>query len=397
MKILIVTERYWPEVGAAPSRLTNMAEGLKNAGNEVDVLTCLPNYPKGRIEEEYSGYVSMCENHNGINLFRYWIYATVSKSPLARVWNMFSFAITMWLFAFKRKRIKEYDRVIIQTPSLVVAASAMIIFKKLYRKCCVLNVSDIWPLTAVDMGAMTKGSWSFKFMSMIEQFLYRSSDAIIAQSQETLDYIETMQANKGLFLYRNLQRYKVHPPKCQKNKPVKIVYAGLLGVAQDILSVVKNMDFANLGAELHLYGGGNQVKEIEEYLNSGIKGVYYHGFVEKARMADELGKYDASIVPLAMRITGAVPSKIFDLIPIGLPILFCGGGEGAVVVKEYEIGFISEPGDYSALSENIKSLAEMSSDEYRRLSENCIGAAKQDFDFDVQMERCVKFLYDLNN
>ena len=51
MKILIVAERYWPEVGAAPSRLANMAEGLKENGCDVEVLTGLPNYPKGKIFE----------------------------------------------------------------------------------------------------------------------------------------------------------------------------------------------------------------------------------------------------------------------------------------------------------------------------------------------------------
>ena len=49
MKILIVTEHYWPEVGAASSRLANMAEGFKREGHEVDVLTTLPNYPEGHI------------------------------------------------------------------------------------------------------------------------------------------------------------------------------------------------------------------------------------------------------------------------------------------------------------------------------------------------------------
>lgn len=392
MKILIVTERYWPEVGAAPSRLTNMAEGLKGCGCEVDVLTCLPNYPKGKIQEGYRGKTSMRENRNGIDIFRYWIYATVSKSPIARVLNMFSFAITMWLFAFKRKRIKDYDMVIIQTPSLVIAASAMLIFKKLYGKCCVLNVSDIWPLTAYDMGAMTKESKSYKFMAMLERFLYRNSDAIFAQSQETIDYIKNLHPQKNFFLYRNLQRYQVAKPKTSKGKPLKIVYAGLLGVAQDILSLLKNIDFESLCAEIHLYGGGNQVNDIEDYLKQGVKGVFYHGFVEKSMIAAELSKYDASVVPLAMRITGAVPSKIFDILPVGLPILFCGGGEGVNIINKYRVGFISEPGDYAALSDNIRRLSEMSDEEYGRLSENCINTAKTDFDFDIQMRRCIDYL-----
>ena len=154
MKILLVAERYWPEVGAAPSRLANMAEGLKNEGNEVEVLTSLPNYPKGRIFDGYRGCISKKEVHGGVNLFRYWIYATVSRNPLARIINMFSFAIMIWLFAFKRSKVKSFDMVIIQIPTLVVGASAMMLFKGLYKKKCVINVSDIWPLTAVDMGAM---------------------------------------------------------------------------------------------------------------------------------------------------------------------------------------------------------------------------------------------------
>ena len=64
MKILIVSFYYSPELGAAPSRITNMAEGLKSQGAEVDVLTCLPNYPQGQIFEGYRGRLSKKEKIN---------------------------------------------------------------------------------------------------------------------------------------------------------------------------------------------------------------------------------------------------------------------------------------------------------------------------------------------
>ena len=83
MKVLLVAERYWPEVGAAPSRLANMAEGLKAQGCNVDVLTSLPNYPKGKIFDGYWGMVCKHEKHEGVDLFRYWIYATVSRNVVA--------------------------------------------------------------------------------------------------------------------------------------------------------------------------------------------------------------------------------------------------------------------------------------------------------------------------
>ena len=102
MKVLIVSFYYEPEVGAAPSRITNLAKGLKASGMDVDVLTCLPNYPKGRIFKGYRGHFSMKEEVEGINVYRYWTYATVSKNPIKRVLAMTAFATTMWAFACKR-------------------------------------------------------------------------------------------------------------------------------------------------------------------------------------------------------------------------------------------------------------------------------------------------------
>ena len=61
MKILLVSFYYSPEVGAAPTRIANMAEGLKAQGADVDVLTCLPNYPKGKIFDGYKKKFSVVE------------------------------------------------------------------------------------------------------------------------------------------------------------------------------------------------------------------------------------------------------------------------------------------------------------------------------------------------
>ena len=161
MRVLIVSPSYLPEIGAAPSRITNMAEGLSGLGIKVDVLTCLPNYPKGRIFDGYRGAFSKTEDVNGITVFRYWTYASISKKPLVRLASMCAFATTLWCFALKRKRIKSYDKVIIQTPPVLAAASAMLLFRCCYRKKVVLNVSDLWPLSAVELGHERGGRLSW--------------------------------------------------------------------------------------------------------------------------------------------------------------------------------------------------------------------------------------------
>lgn len=394
MKVLLVAERYWPEVGAAPSRLANMAEGLKEKGCDVEVLTSLPNYPKGKIFEGYTGCLSKHEIHGGVNLFRYWIYATVSKSPIARVLNMFSFAVMIWLFALRFSRIKKYDIVIIQTPTLVVATSAMMIFKGIYGKKCVLNVSDIWPSTAVDMGAMKEGSKAYNFMAWCERYLYKKSDAILGQSNEILEHIASFKNRPNkLFLYRNLQRYELECEFKKKGSPIKVVFSGMLGVAQDVAGIVKNIPFKELNIEFHILGGGKQLEEIQEFISQNPdSNVFAHGFVPKEEISSWMEKFDASIVPLFTRIRGAVPSKIYDILPQGLPILFCGGGEGATFIADRKVGLISSPGDYEALKMNLVKLRDMRNEDYEAMSARCIQISKNELNFDKQMEETLDFL-----
>ncbi len=393
MKILIVSFYYTPELGAAPSRITNMAEGLKQQGADVDVLTCLPNYPKGRIFEGYRGRFSKHEIINGINVYRYWTYASVSKKPICRILAMMSFAIVMWMFAFHVSRIKSYDKVIVQSPPLAVATSALILFRKIFRRVTILNVSDLWPLSAVELGAVSEKSIMHKFMLCLERFNYRTATAFQCQSNEIIKHIKNFQPQKQYFLYRNLQHqtpFEICPNN--SSKPFKIVYAGLLGVAQDILKIIRDIDFKKHNAEFHIFGGGNQTKQIEDYIQNNDCSVFYHGFLEKTAMVEELSKYHASIVPLSVHIKGAVPSKIFDLLPVGIPVLFCGGGEGAQLVKDYNLGLVSPPADMKLLDENIREISDLSDKEYQELRESCMQAAKTDFSFDSQMSNYYQFL-----
>ena len=393
MKVLIVSFYYEPELGAAPSRITNLAKGLKASGVDVDVLTCLPNYPKGEIFEGYRGRFSMKETIDGINVYRYWTYATVSKNPFKRVLAMTSYAVTMWAFAFKRRLIKSYDRVIVQSPPIMVSASAVMLFRKLFGKNTILNVSDLWPGSAVELGFVRKGSTSFKVLSFLERFIYRNAASVMGQSQEIVEHICGMFPGKRAFLYRNLQPVTGSPVvKRERNPRLKIVYAGLFGVAQDMLSLLKAIDFKSIDVEMHLYGGGNQMDDILSYIKDGDKNIYYHGYVSKQEINEELKKYDLSIIPLAAHIHGAVPSKIFDLLPAGIPILFSGDGEGARIVREYGFGLVSSYSDYNALEQNIRTFAGMSAAEYSSYVTNCLNAAGDEFSFNKQMERFCDFI-----
>lgn len=393
MKVLIVSFYYTPEMGAAPSRITNMAEGMAAEGCDVDILTCLPNYPKGKIFDGYTRCYSKKESIRGINVYRYWTYATVSKNPFARMFGMLFFALDIWVFGLKCRRVKGYDRIIINTPPLLVAFSAMLLFRCIYRKCAVLNVSDLWPISALELGAVRKESFSYKFMLWMERFLYRNTSAYQGQSQQIIDHIESFKFKKQHFLYRNLQpRQQLPTQEVGDRNCFRIVYAGLLGVAQDILGIIQHINFKEIGAELHIYGGGNQAEAIQQYISGKDCGVVFHGYQPKQAINSVLGCFHASIVPLAVAITGAVPSKIFDLLPHGTPVLFAGGGEGETIVKRNGFGLTSKPGDYESLKENILILKTIPEGEYQSFRQRCTEASQSDFSFDNQIEKYCNFL-----
>lgn len=308
---------------------------------------------------------------------------------------MVSFSFSLWGFIFKSKKIKKADWVIIQSPPLPVSFSATVLFKKIFNKKVALNVSDLWPLSALELGAMKKGRL-YNLLEKIERFNYKNTDLIIGQSDEILEHIRGIVSKKD-FLYRNIPNATLVQPLSQEQKgdSFKIVYAGLLGVAQGIYNIIENIDFGKLGVEFHIYGNGNEKDKIIDFIEKNpTSNVFYNGTLSKTELSNKLITYHAALVPLVNNIKGAVPSKIFELMHLGIPLLFCGGGEGAKIVDKYKIGFTSPPSNYNALSSSILKMKDLRSEEYEELKKTCLSVALEDFNFEKQMSNLLNQFYE---
>ncbi|HLT53970.1 MAG TPA: glycosyltransferase family 4 protein, partial [Flavobacteriaceae bacterium] len=334
-ELLIITSYYPPETGAASNRISHLANGLLNHGYKVSAVTPLPNYPTGKIFPEYKSKKKRATLENGIQVYRLWIYASNSKNKLLRLFAMLSYSISLISF-FIRNKIP--NKVIIQSPPLLVAFTCLLFLKRKHRKL-ILNVSDLWPLAGLELGVFKK-NLSYKLLQKIERFNYNKADLILGQSEEIITHVKTVLPNKNTFIYRNFPAFEAPsiPNRNETSSKIQLVYAGLLGVAQGIYKLIQELDFSNI--ELHLYGNGAEREAITAYIEQNKHlPLFYHGELSRESLHKELMQYDATIVPLVNRIYGSVPSKIFEYARLGLPCIYFSGGEGESLVESYKLGW----------------------------------------------------------
>lgn len=342
--ICIVSNYYPPEMGAAANRIQILAESLQAKGMQVTVLCPLPNYPFGALFEGYPKTGPYTEQINGIRTIRLSTFATKSTKPWLRFKAMGAFAKSV------SKHLRQqhpYDTLIIQCSPLLVGYHSLRTAKKLGLKA-MINISDIWPLAAVELGAMRKGL-IYAWMRKMEKFIYRHADAILGQSEEILAHVQKEGATAPLLLYRNFPRVNTASLCKIPGNEVKVVYAGLLGAAQGILELCKQIELPAKW-ELHIYGQGNEQEAIANYLNANSKSIIYMGSLTKEELHERLTDYHLALAPLKTRIYGSVPSKLFELPHFGLPALYLGAGEGAQVVQQYKLGWSVPGSDWNMMN-----------------------------------------------
>jgi glycosyltransferase involved in cell wall biosynthesis len=379
--ILIITSYFPPETGAASNRIFHLAEGLKSHNFNVSVLTPLPNYPTGQIFKDYKGKFKHSSTENGILIHRLWIFASNSKNKLLRLIAMLSYSFSLvWFFMWN----KIPKTVIVQSPPLLVAFTCMLFLKSKKKRHLILNVSDLWPIAGLELGAFKK-NFSYKMLERIEHFNYKKADLVLGQSEEILTHVTSIYPNKKTFLYRNYPDFSSpelnYKPTTGK---LKMVYAGLLGIAQGIYKLCQELDYNTI--EFHIYGSGAEQAKIETYiLNHPELPIVYHGQVSRNELHNVLLQYDITIIPLLKRIYGSVPSKIFEYAKLGLPMLYFGGGEGETIIKKHELGWVAEAGNYQNLNAIINSIeSDMIS---KAIRQKIIKNGSEEFNFEYQLDR----------
>lgn len=388
-EILIISNYYPPEKGAAANRIEQLALKLNQNKYNVSVICPLGNYPKGELFDEYKGKFSVTENRDGITVKRLWIYPSVSKNLLVRIISVLSFSAMLFFYLLFKKTPKK---VVVQSPPLLLSFISVFVLT-LKSKKIILNISDLWPMAAIELNALKKDSFSHKFSLFFEGYIYKKATLILGQSNEIIKHVRTLFPDKKCFLYRNFPDHNVSEIelKTEENQPVKIFYAGLLGIAQGVYELCQKIDLKGLNIELHIFGDGAEKAQLEALISSEKEQrLFFHGMLDRTELHQHLKSFDIAIVPLKTKIYGSVPSKIFEYGSLGFPILYFGGGEGETIVIENNLGWVAAVGDYNDLNEKIKIISTIKKAELDLMKRQVFEKSERIFDLDNQVKNLIE-------
>jgi len=175
MHILFLTDNFPPEANAPASRTFEHCREWVKAGHQVTVITCVPNFPKGKVFEGYRNKLWQSEEMDGIRVIRVWSYITANEGFAKRILDYVSYMVTASIAALFVRRV---DLIIGTSPQFFTACAAYAT-SVMKRRPWVFELRDIWPESIRVVSAM-KHSRVLDFLERVELFLYRKSTAIVS-------------------------------------------------------------------------------------------------------------------------------------------------------------------------------------------------------------------------
>ena len=370
MRILFLTQYYPPETGAAQNRLSDLARRLTRAGHRVTVLTALPSYPKGEIYPGYRGRITKTEEDTGIRIVRTWTYTTIRKSFIPRILNYLTFSVLSVVLGWRT--VESADIVFAESPPLFAAFSGYFLSRLKHAKF-VLNISDLWPESAVALGVL-QNRHLIRWVTEAEEWLYRHASLVTGQTQGIVDSVQKRCPDTRVHLMTNgvspefLAAAAKAPPNRKQVRHEFAVegkfvvgYAGLHGLVYGLETVLKTASLLAKFDEIQflMIGDGPEKSRLQEKAKfDGLANISFFSTLPAARMPEIITSMDVVLITLRRHdlFKGTLPSKLFEAMGAGVPVICALQGEAQRIVEIANCGICVEPEDAPALAGAILGL-----------------------------------------
>lgn len=395
--ILIVSRYYPPEIAVGGIVIHETAKRLVTLGQQVTVLTTIPNYPTGVVPPEYRGHLIQKEVRDGVHVIRAWSYAAPNKGFLRRILAQFSFGCLAPMLSWKE--VGRPDLVLVSSPPLFNVIAGRLL-ASLKHVPLVLRVADLWPESAVQLG-MLRNPLFIRLAEWLEWSTYRKASFVWIVTEGIRDNLLQRGVPAGqICLLTNGVDCTQFAPRSQEQARVDLgwdnrftlLYAGGHGLSHGLSNVLDAAERLRDDKDIHIVlvgDGAEKVALVEQARKRELKNVTFLDPQTHDRMPLLLAAASACLVHVRKvpLFQGMLPVKMYEAMACARPILLAMDGEARILAeKDAGAAYYVEPENPDALADAIRYLRDHP-EEAKHLGQRGRSLVTARFDFDHLTQR----------
>ncbi len=385
MRILFITENFPPETNASATRVFERAIYWVGWGHQVTVITCAPNFPRGKLFPGYRNRWYQTEEMAGISVVRVKTMITPNQGVVLRFLDFVSFMVT----AFGAGIFQAKPDLIAATSPQFFAAVGGWALAAVRGVPFVFELGDLWPASISAVGAI-HDNLLLRWMEKVELFLYRRSASVVALTAAFKRNLTARGIGAGKIAVVlngvDLSRYVPRPPDAELaarwglEGRFVVGYIGTHGMAHALGNVLDAAELLRREDRLRFVLAGSGAERADlmaEAKRRRLDNVVFIPPQAKEAMPAVWSLCDVALVHLkdSAAFSEVIPSKMFEAMGMGLPVLLAAPeGEASRILAEDGAGIRVPAEDPVSLAEAVIEL--MAADGTRRaLAERSLAAA----------------------
>ncbi|WP_066248452.1 glycosyltransferase family 4 protein [Neobacillus drentensis] len=372
MKILYVSQFFFPERVAAAFRAYENSLIWAELGADITVFTTTPNFPTGKIFNGYKNSILNRESIGGFEVLRNKIIARQNTNIFNRLINYLSFPFfSLFNILFRQKKIgKDYD-IVLATTGTIFSPIIGLVFSRIIKKPLVVEFRDLTYKQMLANGTK-ENALSYKLVKKLELFFCNKANHIVTVTNgfkkvlemEGIDSSKISVIYNGVEINSKVNSMNIKSKEIHSNrKKIILGYFGTLGKSQNLyylVDVVNSIEIPNKEIELIFIGDGAEKENLKTYINEKkYRGIQILGNMQR----DELDRYyeECDFVLVSLNNNSSfkytVPSKIFHIMSKKKPILYFGPrGEVTEIISESECGIVIDEKQDTKASNQLSSV-----------------------------------------
>jgi len=404
MKILFYSHFFKPETGAASVRAEYFVKALRNAGHDVLVVSPKPNYPIGKIFDEFRD--STIIKNDKENIIYLPILFVSSHSPIGRLFSYLSY----FLFSLVYLLFKKYkpDVVISSSPPIFTSLAALL-YAKVKKTKFIFDVRDIWPDIGVELQILTN-KFLINGLSKIEKYILNNADAVtvtargdkvnLSDKVNNADKIKVIYNGADTEIFKPISKDEKNNIRKRYNIPLDkliIVYFGSYNHGMNDIEILGDfLTHKKLDREsLHFLsiGSGDNLESLKQKIEGQIS---YTSILSlpMGKVAQLVAASDISIIPrknIKKDTGGNIPVKVFESWAAGIPVLLSNIGDAEIseIFRKCGSGIIVKPDNVEEL---VNGLTKLQSKDLEKLGLIGKEFVTENFDRRQQSEKLIKII-----